>query len=145
MCSWVCDLVKNERCLWPRDINDACAWNNCQQTGTISFYYFNNDNNKISGEEFIKINQVKPFKPIEDKSVALTIYKPTQNKNRINEIVQQPPPPLGEFGPPQGYIIGRRGEPVYLKPFITKDYILNKQREEALRQRDVKIRKKNMM
>lgn len=52
------------------------------------------------------------------------------------------PPPLGEFGPPQGNIISRRGPALYLKPFANKEDMMNKQREEALRQRDIGIKKK---
>lgn len=70
-------------------------------------------------------------------------------KKQINELVQQnpppkqTPPPLGEFGPSQGFIIGRRGEAEYLKPFVNKEDILNNRREQFLRDRDIREKLKS--
>lgn len=60
-----------------------------------------------------------------------------------NELLQQTPPPLGEFGPPQGYIIGRSGPAEYLKPFVNKEDILNNRREQFLRQRNIRQKLKS--
>lgn len=92
--------------------------------GGVNFIDSIFNKNNLSGEEFIKLNQIKPFKINED----------------VEEIVKQTPPPLGEFGPPQGGIIPRTGPAIYLKPFISKEYILNKNRENYLRQRNLRQR-----
>ncbi len=78
------------------------------------------------------------------KKSITNIRENTLITNPYYSAIKQTPPPLGEFGPQQGYIIPRRGPAVYLKPFANKEDMMNKQREEALRQRDIGIKKSIM-
>jgi hypothetical protein len=59
-----------------------------------------------------------------------------QNTLQINELI-------GTTAPQEGYIEGRRGEAVYLKPFISKEERMNKKRENLLRDRDIRAKIKS--
>jgi hypothetical protein len=59
-----------------------------------------------------------------------------QNTLQVNELI-------GTTAPQEGYIEGRRGEAVYLKPFVSKEEVMNKKRESLLRARDIRAKIKS--